>query len=317
MRHELGEVDVIITPDGQTYHLGNGFDRAVVEVGGRGMVGVEYQTFRGYGQPFPILTGWSLEPRSVTLTLVCGNDTRDEFWRARADLLRFLRFNRGGPITLRHIRADGTARDLLVYPDSGPVFENDYGDWEAYDIEIPLIAFDPLFKDAEQSVLFYRPQSATDLVFPVEFPIEFSSNLNFGRLQVTYTGDFPAWPVIEIAGPYSTITLQHLEVGATIKLQVPIAAGERRIIDLTPGRQIVYDPALQPDDPNYNKFGELVLPDSNLLAFSLRPEGRTVRDDIYSGLPNGLNTILATATGSGDPTSITVRYYQQYLGLGG
>lgn len=305
--HELGEIEQIITYDGEVFTLGDGFDQAVLTVGGRGMPGASYQTFQGYRQPFPAVRSYLLEPRSVSLTLFTLAGHRSDYWSARRRLVDALRMNRGGPLTLRHIRADGTARDLLCFPDSSPTWD-DESEWEAWETEIALVAHNPLFQDAEQTIV-RLDENAAALMFPITFPIAFEGVFSPIFVDVLYTGDFPAWPLVEVDGPYTTLRLINETTGAVVGLAAPIGLGEKRWLDLTPGRQSLVDGF------GTSRWGELWMPDSVLMAFNLRPAGMPGLMPIYEGVPGGINRIKAVFTGRTEATACRLHYRQQYFGL--
>lgn len=307
--YEIGEVEQIITPDGEVYHLEDGAMRAIAAIGGRGMPGVEYDSFQGYQQPYPVVVGWKLEPRTVTLQLTFNATTRADYWQMRADLIQALRFNRGGPFTLRHVRADGTQRDLLCLSASSPVFPDDVLNWDGYVVDIELVAFDPLFKDAVSTTYVATFTPIEELVFPATFPILFIPDPYTGTIDLTYNGTFVAYPRIEIDGPYKTLKLTHLQTGAVIGLSVAIGAGDRRIIDLTPREQSIRDGA------GGDRFGELLMPESNLIAFNLRPKGVPWRNSPFEGVPDGLNQLWVQASGISPYTRISIVYRGQYLDL--
>src|SRR5690606_16015125 len=127
---------------------------------------VEYQTVRGYRQASETVVDWTLQPRSVSVLLSWASTTRDEYWRARAELQRIMRPNQGGPLRLRHVRADGTQRDIEAYPDSTPVFEDDFN-WEMFEERLAFICYDPVFYDPFEQVLTYSSVLMDDLAFPV------------------------------------------------------------------------------------------------------------------------------------------------------
>lgn len=305
--YEQGEIEQIITYDGEVFTLGDGFDQAVLSAGGRGMPSASYQTYQGYRQPFPAVRGYLIEPRSVTLTLFTMAQRRADYWAARRALVQALRFNRGGPVTLRHIRADGTARDLLCFPDGSPDWD-DESEWDAWETEIALVAHNPLFQDAERtSVRLDRPGGA--LEFPITFPITFEGFYSGIAFDIVYTGDFPAWPLIEVDGPYSTLRLMNETTGAVVGLAGAVALGEKRFLDLAPGQQSLLDGF------GTSRWGELWMPDSVLMAFNLRPAGSAGMAAIFEGVPGGLNRVKAVVTGRADETAVQLHYRQQYFSL--
>lgn len=312
MSFEIGEVEQIITPDGVIYSLSTGLERAITQIGGRGMPSAEFLTQQGYLQPYPVVTGWRLEPRQVTLTLTFASESRSDYWIHRAALVDALRFNRGGPFTLRHIRADGTRRDLYAYAVEGsPLFETDLV-WETDTEEITLIAFDPLFKnpDFKTEVQTYTVTVDQELVFPITFPIRFEPSLYYNLIMtINYGGTFVTYPIIQINGPYTEIVLTNRQTGAKVGLTVPIAAGETRIIDLDPRRRSVVD------GNGLDRFNELLLPDSNLVAFNLRPAGQAWENNPFEGVAGGINELELRATDPDSTTSVYVTYREQFVAL--
>lgn len=305
--HELGEIEQIITADGEVYTLGDGFDQAVVTVGGRGMPSAAYLLYQGYRQPFPVVRGYTIEPRSVALTLFTVAEHREDYWLARRRLVEALRFNRGGPLTLRHIRADGTARDLLCYPDASPDWD-DESEWEGWETEIALVAHNPLFQDAGvRTVRLDRAELA--LTFPITFPIAFEGTYSPTFEDVPYTGDFPAWPLVELDGPYTTVRVENVTTGAVVGLAGAVELGQKRFLDLTPGQQSLVD------ENGVSRWGELWMPDSVLMAFNLRPAGLAGLTDIYEGVPGGINRFRVAFSNRTDATACLIHYRQQYFSL--
>jgi len=305
--HEIGEVEQIITYDGEVFTLGDGFDQAVLSIGGRGMPSASYHTYQGYQQPFPVVRSYVIEPRSVTLSLLVVTEHRADYWEKRRQLVEALRFNRGGPLTLRHIRADGTARDLLCYPD-GALDWQDESEWDAWETEIALVAHNPLFQDADVTSVRLDKAELT-LSFPVTFPIAFEGVYSPIYEDIVYDGDFPAWPIIEVDGPYTTLRVENVTTGAVVGLAAPISTGEKRILDLTPGQQRLVD------QNGVSRWGELWMPDSVLMAFNLRPPGLSRLVSIYEGVPGGVNRLRATFTGRTNDTACVIHYRRQFLSL--
>ena len=177
--YELGELEAILAPDGEIFALGDGAARAVLAIGGRGAPAVEYQTMRGYRQASETVVDWTLQPRTVSALISWASVSRDAYWAARAELQRVMRPNQGGPLRLRHVRADGTQRDIEAYPDSTPVFEDDFN-WEMFEERLAFICYDPVFYDPFEQVLTFSSAPMDDLTFPVKFPITFGDSRRLG-----------------------------------------------------------------------------------------------------------------------------------------
>lgn len=309
--YELGELEAILTPDGRTFVLGDGAARAILSIGGRGAPPVTYHTARGYRQHAATVVGWTLEPRTLTVTLTWAVTSRAEYWAARAALMAALRPNQGGPLRLRHVRPDGTQREIEAYPDSTPVFDDESA-WETVEERLTFTCYDPTFYDPTPRTLTFSAVAQDRLVFPIAFPISFGDFDRLGEeVAVTYEGDWPAWPLIQAVGPYTTLTVVNKTTGARVKLGQPVGAGQTRTLDLTPGRQSLTD------GDGVSRFAELVLPDSDLAAFNLRPAGRPWGDSPYEGVPGGVNVLRVEAAGQVvGQTGVTMSYCPRYLSVG-
>ena len=117
--------------------------------------------------------------------------------------------------------------------------------------------------------------------------------------SITYTGTWKSYPTLTLTGPYTNAVISNLTTGVSIFLSVAIAAGESRILDLTPGSQSLVDG--NGDDA----FGDLG-PTSNLVDFNLRP------DPEVSG---GIQTIQAILYGASGAAGFTISYYDRFIGI--
>ena len=98
------------------------------------------------------------------------------------------------------------------------------------------------------------------------------------------------------------------QVGERIQLTDP--KGRLHTITLTPGKQAVVDGA------GANRFHELVLPDSDLVGFNLRPAGLPLGDSPHEGVPGGANVLRVEAAGQvPGQTQVTVTYQPRYLSV--
>lgn len=306
----LMEVFEIITPDGQTFVISDEHSYAVVDSAGNAMPGFSYQTRRGFQSDHAFVDGFAPEARAVTLILAGSTQSRESYWQARAALISHLRPNRGGALVLRHYREDGTAYDLYCWVNAA---DKDSDSGFSINQEIELIAFDPFWYSANETSIEFSSSGSSELVFPITFPALFGSDDSFGAAEIIYTGDWPTYPRIEIAGPYSSMMVVHSEAQCMIRLNTQILFGESRIIDLNPSDGKTYIR----DGDGVDRMDELMMPDSNLMNFSLRAVGIFDTNDPFSGVSGGINTLVANATGIGAGTSLVVKYKERYLGFGG
>lgn len=301
MSRQLGDLISLTTYDGERRYIPSGGLR-ILAYGNFGAPPVEWITSRGYRQHGATVLDFFTQPRTVTLELyqtgACG---RQQYWDSRAELINLLRPNRGGPLKLTVRTSNGNQRALYVRPDPGltlPPVEPTVNNWAVQEA-IDLIAHDPIWFDPESVDLVTEGTIGDDLIFPITFPIAFGlSGLRFIFNQV-YRGTWESFPIFEIDGPYDSALFINEATGARFQLMLPISSGERRIVDLTPGRQSVTD------SMGINRFGELA-PNSNLVQFSLQP------DPIVPGGAQQIHVILSGATAD---TRVTIHYFERYFGI--
>lgn len=461
MTYELGELEQIIRPDGAVYNLGDGSTRAVLLIGGRGAPAVQYLTARGFMQQSETVTGWLIQPRTLSAQIQWTDLDRDDYWLARRELMAFMRPNWGGDFTLLHTRSDGAQRAIKVRPDSTPVHEDDITNWPNMAVALSWIAHDPTFYDPTAHMVTFLAAGLRELYFPLLFDVpsvnyvqygdmglgasfywtavngSFTATAGTGRLtpsslpcsvyqanaelalrpgesvsvsidlgntspddktvevelgdslgnvehtetyvvtagsglithtfsfdvedahadfritvriiadaglmaylaidnvevtitalptaggiafgddsligeaqSITYTGEWATYPTIVITGPYTSLTLRNTTTGKAIKLGHPVAAGQTRTLTLTPGSPTVVDQA------GVSKFSELVLPDTDLGGFNIRPAGIPANDNPYEGVTDGINVIQVEGEGfSEGVTQVVMTYYDRFVSV--
>lgn len=300
-----GDLLSITTFDGKTLYFLDQQIRAQL-YGGFGAPPTAYQTRRGYQQDGELEVYFTLSPRTVDLQIwyAPGID-RQKYWDNRNTLHEFFRPDRNGPMTLTLKQPNGNLRALVVRANPGLVFPPTPVDNNSWNILEPLqlVAYDPLWFDPTQAVTTIAAGSDTNLVFPITFD---SGHIIFGvsgavsSLTITYPGTWVTYPTITLTGPYSSVNVRNVQTSVSFTLNVAIAAGEQRIITLTPGMQQIVDAF------GGNKFGELG-PNSDLIDFNIRP------DPMVTG---GINTLQAQFVGGTiGQSSMKVAYYVKYFAL--
>lgn len=306
MNAYYGDVHKFTTYDGIDFIIPRGNQINMVAYGGYGAPPTDFITRRGYKQDGFTELGFQLNQRSISVTIHANKDfcDRASYWEFRKELNDFLRPNRGGPLTMTVISSDGTQRALKVRANPGFVFppiSPDQNDW-AIDETLEFIAFDPIWYNPNENLDALTGSYGTDLVFPVTFDASHiifgPSGLKFSKV-ITYPGTWKVYPKFIIDGPYDTAIIQNETTGLTIYMNIPIALGEQRIIDLTPGNQSITDAS------GVNKFGELG-PDSNLVDFCIEP------DPIVPGGIQTVSVILIGSHGSAYYNEVQADYPARY-----
>lgn len=256
---------------------------------------------RGYKQDGQTEVEFTLSPRQFDVAFwrapACDRQT---YWANRLALLEFFRPNRNGPMRFTVIQPDGTKRALTVRADPGPVYAAQQdNNWNIRET-ISFTAFDPIWYGPDATALVLTGSNPTDLIFPITFPIKFGASGLLFATSITYVGTWKSYPTIILTGPYTTATITNVTTGISVFMTFPIAAGETRTLDLTPGAQTIVDGS---GNDAFDELGPL----SNLINFNLRP------DPEVSG---GVNVINVTLNGGLLGTShVTFSYRERYFGI--
>lgn len=281
-----GENSYLITADGRRFPLAE----YGVEIADLGSVPVEYETSRGYGQHGVTVHDWRLAERVISFILSGSGRNRARYWTLREQIIEALRPNRGGALTLRIVLPGGARRDIRGWLQSGPAL-GEAADGLGLDATFSLLCPDPAFYDPALTTVALQSGDVGGFYFPLAFPIDFAGGAALSA-TITVGGTWLAYPTLAIAGPYTGIILRNSTTGGYLTLSVAIAAGETRVIDLTPGSQSVRD--------GYGNDRITELSDGDLLAWYLAP---------------GENLVSATIAGHDANTGVTVNYRTRYIAL--
>lgn len=301
------DVQSFTTFDGEVLTLANqiGDGLFAISYGNYGAPPIEYLTRRGYKQDGSTVVDYTINDRTIIVTFYQKEAcTRAQYWQYRAALIDFFRPNRGGALTLTVREAGGNKRALKVYAAPGFVFAPSAPDESGWLIEEPItfIAYDPIWYDPATAAVVLTGVAASQLVFPITFPIVFSPDGTVYSSTITYVGNWNSYPIVTIDGPYSSATIRNVSTGVSVVLFIAIGAGEQRIIDFTPGAQSVTDSS------GNDRFSDLSpSPNSNLVDFNIRPAPEVA---------GGVNVFDMTLVGGVIGTSgVTISYNSRYLGI--
>ncbi len=306
-RGSLIEVEEIIDPLGNRFVLKDGRNKFVLSEFGEGQPPIEYLTTSGPFQDGETVRDYRLRPRILILGIRWQGCDRDGYWSRRAELLNILRPNRQtigqvDPYRFRRRFNDRSIRDLYVMPSTGPGFTaRDPGRWDerGFAETIQLIAHDPTWYDPTDYSIVFTDVSSAELVFPIEFPILFSSGVINTSMALTYGGTWPAFPTIEIIGPATNPVIENTTTGERLEITYTLAALEVVTFDLAYGVKSITNGA------GTSLIGNLST-DSDLATFHLEPP---------PGAVGGVNNIYVLATGTDATTQITVRWHNRYTGI--
>lgn len=307
----LIEFDAYITPDDVSYPLNSMKDRALLfGISGQGMPPIEYLTERGPHQHGETIKDYRLQPRVLTMVYRKNGDSRQAHWDNRFDLLNIMRPNRqlisGGrpqPGKLRKILPNGAVRDIDVFIQQGPDFEqsNAWDEW-SFETVMRLIAPDPTFYDPHMVSIEVTGEAASELRYPASYPVIYGSGTNIDQtFEVIYGGTWDASPVIELFGPMEIPLIENLTTDEKLEFTYNVPAGRVVTINLNYlNKTIINDLGV--------RLGTGVLTsDSDFGSFHLAtaPEA-----------PNGVNQIrLAGAGLVVGESAIRLSYQTRFIGL--
>ena len=302
------EFDYFITPDGTEYLLQDFGLRAVTTFSGYGMSPLEYRTQRAPYQDGQTLVGYSLTPRIIQLGFRRQTSCRTSYWDMRNTLLNTFRPGRGvygrssvATGVLRKIFPNGSKRDLNVVLEDSLTFSEDSKSWDAWAVEdvLRLIAHDPVFYDPTAVTNVFVSTAASELTFPITFPIMFDTTGIDSSVNVTYTGTFHAYPVFTIQGPLNYPRLYNTTLSVEIRIMLAIAAGQTLTVDLRPTSRSVVD------NLGTNYIGTIT-GDSDYADWYIAPAPEA---------PCGVNAIHVYGSDAAVATAISMSYNTRYIGI--
>jgi len=164
---------------------------------------------------------------------------------------------------------------------------------------VNFTAFNPIWFDPATQVTLFPVAAQQNLVFPITFPIVFGTNGILMTGTITYPGSWYGYPIITLTGRYTFCTILNVSTGVYIVMSVPLADGQTRIINTTPGQ-------LSVTDANGNDFFSELGPTSDLVDFNIRgnPE-----------VPNGVNVFNIVMPGFGANSSASISYQNQWFAI--
>lgn len=302
----IPEYTQLITPDGKIYNFESS-ERYIITEEGYGMPDIDYIVDKAPNQHGDTVRDYRFKPRVVQIQLRQDTCDRYDYWAERYKLVDYLRPNRQlpgmmTPFTLRKLLPNGDMRDLAVWIQQGPVFSArsvDHWDEYGYTETLRFTADDPIFTNPIKHSIAFTLAPFNQLSFPVSFPIMFGGNLLSMSKDITYLGNFEAFPFIILRGPMTHPEIVNSATAETIQLDYDLKANEVVTIDLTPGEKTITNQF------GTDLYGTLHDP-TDISTFHLAPEPEA---------PLGVNPILVIAGGVDlISTRITVEYYERIVG---
>lgn len=299
------ELHSLETYDGVTYLLQDGAGTMLLNPtpDDMGLPPTNYITQRTYKQDGVTEQAFYLEERTFTIDWTKTGCSREEYFAARAALLDIARPNRGGSpgyTTYHFVRTDGTRRSIRGRLISPRYAGGDQDAWDEWSITetLTIRCFDPVWFDPAENSATITSAAATDLVFPITFPIVFGDASLYQQTVISYTGTWYSFPTVQITGPCSGFQIEHQELGLFLIYTPDVAAGEVLTFQLG-------NPATLVNQDGDDLFGGLA-PLSEVQAFRIQPT------PLVTG---GVNTIRFYAPDATGATDFALQYFTRYIGI--
>lgn len=284
----------IIDEAGTTHNLSNGTITYFDYIDGTGIPPMKRLLEDGANVDGAFDRGFKYGPRHMTLSLFFQDDRTGGAETAR-DTLASIFAPTFEPLTLKITRDDGSVRQIECFLDGELDFPGSSRKLSGrQDVMVPLVAPDPFWYDPIQQ--------------------EASGTVASGFVYVFCNQDdmtAPDWPVIEVDGPVTNLSVQHYPLNITISLknQQNVPLGRTLIIDLRRGYKTIKD------DIGANKFPELdTTSATSLNNFGGLMKIHPLKDmKAYEFITSQTQNVFLFQCDSGDTPECRISWYKRYL----
>lgn len=289
---------------------------------GYGLPPASHVTQKAPGQHGNTHLGYVLEPRSLQAGLAwkgtsgggryCIEDRRTNHLYPALNYI-------DNPLIVRRILQNGEMRELWnVWYVGGLTMDSGSGDGHIQTGAVQLVAHDPVFYDPVEksaSVDITTEETGDELIFDTPGGVvgatsifgtadyltfgSSSINVSLDGGEVTTMGDWYTFPTITIVGPAAYPEIENVTAGHEITMDYAVPAGRTVTFDLRYGYKTVTD------DLGTNLAGYVPATD-DLADFCLWP------DPLATDGENEIRLFCGGATGA---TSITIAWYDRYIGV--
>ncbi len=303
------ELHKITTADGNDYFLNDGSARFVLipTPGGWGLPPTNYVRQDFYKFDGQIELGFFLETRNFSISIRNKQCSRADLFTARENILNAMRPNRNGQLTYTFIRPDGVERAIVARAIS-PVFP-EFEEWDdfAFMEDIDFEAIDPTWFSPTAVVVAGVVVVAAELVFPITFPILFTSADLWGTATINYTGNWYSYPVITATGPFTRLEITNSSTNIRIDFLGALADNDTLTFDFRQSYDNNGDyVGVRITDSGGNDVSQFLGPNSDLINFRIEP------DPIAA---DGINEIVFDAPGQGANTDFSVSFNTRFIGI--
>jgi hypothetical protein len=288
---------------GNTYNISNQSPAFPVHYLGDenfGMAPLHMITSRSPVQHGDTTLDFRLDPRIIQIPLLVECETLQEQYDQRNYLLQMFKpSNQDGTLIVTY--PDGRQRYITTRILGGLDFNMETSAGHSIRAVVRMRCSDPTWYDPNQITLPIVTISGTPTVYPKIYATTYGTSSFGGEYDLTYTGTWLSYPIITVTGPVTNFSITNTSSNQNITLVAGtvIAAGSTLRFDLRYGFKTVQD------QTGANKIG-LVDSSSELAQFAIFPA---------PDVPDAINTLVVTGTGTTTASSVALSYYNRYIGI--
>lgn len=235
--------------------------------------------------------GFRLQPRTIVLALKIVADSLEDLYDKRSQLLTI--FAPSDTVNLQLRWTIGAVVRQIDCHCTELLYANPTG--FAQRIAVSLLCPDPTFYNPTgEGATFVLGGGGTALTIPLAVPMVVGASTLDATVVVEHDGNWDSAPIVRITGPITDPVLTNETTGEVLDFTgTTIAAGDWYEVDTRYGEKTVVDSA------GANVIADLT-DDSDLATFHLQ---------------TGTNSLNVTGTAATEATSVSVVYYERFLGV--
>jgi hypothetical protein len=268
---------------------------------GFGLSPAHHLTQRGPFQQGDSYIGLRLDPRIIQLPLVVVASSAEDSFSKRAKLASLFRIS-DDVVTVRMAWTDstGTYDRSIQGRVLGQLSLDTDGEFYTIRTSVQIRCNDPTWYDSTQTTaILTSTLFGTPTLYPKPYPVFYGAAVVNKITTINYAGTWDAYPIIQITGPATNLVISDT-LNHAINFLSPVPAGALWTINLGYGVYTVLD------EFGVNQFSALASA-SDLVNWRVFAESDLV--------PNGVNTISVSATGTDAETNVTMYYTARYIGV--
>ena len=294
---------IAYTAGGNTYNLSNqsvGFMVHYLGDENFGLAPLHLITNRSPVQQGDTTLDFRLDPRIIQIPILVECSSLQEQYDVRNYLLNIFKpSNKDGLLTV--VQPNGTTRQINTRVLGGLDFNMETSAGHHVRTMVRLRCSDPTWYDPTEITLPIVTLSGTPTAYPKAYPVNYGTSSFGGSYDLTYTGTWLSYPIITVTGPVTNFSITNTSINQNITLiaGTTIAAGTTLRFDLRYGRKTVTDSA-------GNNRISWVDSSSELAQFAIYPA---------PDVTDGINSFTVSGTGTTTASSVTLAYYNRYVGI--